>query len=89
MKSIFGSELKVLPEEFSSIQTGSQWCWEPLKIESRCYIEVVCVERKPDGNWWVLVVAIRDGGGVAKGRQSWNELSRFVEAAVLTKAAGG
>jgi hypothetical protein len=73
MKSIFGSKLKVLPEEFSSIRSGSQWCWEPLKI----------------GNWWVLVVAIRDGGGVAKGRQSWNELSRFVEAAVLTKAAGG
>lgn len=83
MNSLWGSKMEVLPEELSSIKPGSQWCWEPLKIESRCYIEVTTVEKKADGNWWVLCTAIRDGGGIPKGKRAWNELSRFVEAAVL------
>lgn len=85
--SIGGSELKQLPSELSSIEPGSEWCWEPLKIDSRCYIRIEAVEKKPDGNWWVLSMALRDGGGVSKGRRAWNEVSRFIEAAVLIKAA--
>lgn len=85
MGSIYGSELKALPAELGSIRRGSTWCWEPLKIEARCYIRVVAVENKADGNWWVLCQAIRDGGGIPQGKTVWNELSRFVEAAVLVE----
>jgi hypothetical protein len=87
MRSIYGTDMKVLPDELGSIKVGSEWCWEPLKLESRCYIEVCAVELKPDGNWWILCRAIRDGGGASKGKTVWNELSRFIEAAVLTQAA--
>lgn len=79
--------MDILPRELGSIRSGSQWCWEPLKIEKRCYIEVVYTEKKFGDEWWVLSVAIRDGGGFTKGQKAWNELSRFVEAAVLTKPA--
>lgn len=79
--------MEYLPLELCSIRPGSQWCWEPLKIESRCYIEVVSVEKKFVGEWWVHTVAIRDGGGLIVGQSTWNELSRFIEAAVLTQPA--
>jgi hypothetical protein len=74
-----------LPDELGSIKVGSEWCWEPLKLESRCYIRVSMVERKLDGNWWVLCTALTDGGGVKRGQSNWNQLSRFVEASVLIK----
>lgn len=76
-----------LPRELGSIRSGSRWCWEPLKIESRCYLEVVYTEQKFGGEWWVLCVAIRDGGEHTKGNSVWNELSRFIEAAVLIEPA--
>lgn len=87
MSSIFGSEMRVFPQELGSIRSGSRWCWEPLKIDARCYIEVVYVEQKTGGDWWVLCQAIRDGGGVLAGKTVWNELSRFIEAAVLVEPA--
>lgn len=87
MKSIYGSEIHVLPDEFASIKPGSKWCWEPLKIESRCYIEVLEIVKKLDDQWWILCLAVRDGGGIRKGTTAWNELSRFIEAAVLIEPA--
>jgi hypothetical protein len=87
MVKIFGSEMVILPDELGSIRAGSEWCWEPLKIDSRCYIRVVSVGKKADDSWWVLSEVTRDGNGVSVGNRTWNELSRFVEAAVLVKAA--
>lgn len=86
MANIFGSKLDVLPEELGSIKPGSQWCWEPLKMDQRCYIEVVAVEKKAGGNWWVLCRRLRMTPSDPEVRVAWNELSRFIEAAVLTKA---
>lgn len=79
--------MKTLPPELDSIRRGSEWCWMPLSMEHRCYIRVESVEKKHVGGWWVLTVAIRDGGGIPKGKRTWNELSRFIEAAVLLKPA--
>lgn len=86
MSDIFDSSMKTLPAELGAIRPGSQWCWEPLKIESRIYIQVEVVEQRA-GRWYVLCQALRDGGGIKKGRLVWNELSRFIEAAVLIKPA--
>jgi hypothetical protein len=87
MRSLYGTGMPFLPTELGSIKEGSTWCWEPLKIESRCYIRIVSVELKTDGGWWVLCQAIRDGNGIPQGRAVWNELSRFIEATVLLTPA--
>ena len=72
-----------LPKELSSIKVGSIWCWGPLRKYTKCVIKILEVEKRGDGNWWVLSRVIKGNENDKKGTEAWNEISRFVETSVI------
>jgi hypothetical protein len=76
-------EKEELPAELTSIRPGTIWCWGPLREYTKCVIKVMEVEKRKDGNWWVLSKVIKGYENEKKGVEAWNEVSRFIEAAVL------
>lgn len=60
-----------------SVREGSVWCWEPLKPHAaEC---TVTATRWNGEEWWIELETGRDRA------RHWNELDRFVEAAVLVR----
>lgn len=58
------------------------WCWEPLKSHARCKIRIV--ETRWNGEeWWIETEALETAGYATAGERHWNELDRFIEAAVF------
>lgn len=70
-----------LPECLREIapSVGSIWMWEPLKQHAREETRVTAVRWNGEGAW---VESVGRGG-----QHAWNELSRWVEAAVLITPA--
>jgi hypothetical protein len=67
-----------------AIRRGSIWHWEPLSPAASQQIMVTGVEW--DGEqWWVQ--AVKYPARPKDRRPYWNELDRFVEAAVLVRPA--
>jgi hypothetical protein len=67
-----------------SVREGSVWVWEPLKASATETVRVTSTRWNGE-EWWVEAELLRHHAGIAPRR--WNELSRFVEAAVLREAA--
>lgn len=74
-----------IPSELGSIREGTVWCWGPLRERTKCVVKVLKVELRTDG-WWVQARVIKGNENEKKGTESWNEISRFVEAAVLVSS---
>jgi hypothetical protein len=81
------AEKEDFPKALGSIREGSVWCWEPLKPDISVMVSVLKTELKKDGNWWVETQCIRSRGDATYLQKNWNEISRFVEAAVLVSPA--
>lgn len=75
-----------LPAELSSIQEGSVWCREPLKPDVICLLEVTKTFHRA-GEWWVESKAMQNRGHCVRGKLYSNEVSRFIEAAVLVSSS--
>ena len=65
----------------SRIRPTTTWCWEPLKPHARCDVRIT--ETRWNGEeWWIECEMLTTDGLSAVGSKHWNELSRFVEAAM-------
>lgn len=69
------------PEFPLPIQTGSIWCWEPLKPELKCQVKVRATHW--DQEWYIEIEALEDAGHMWLGMRTWYHLGQFVDAAVL------
>jgi hypothetical protein len=78
-----------VPRELAAIVPGSRWLWEPLKPYASAVVEVVDVFKPNGKEWQVQTKRVRRMGEANTGfaKLTWNDASRFIEAAVLLSAS--
>ncbi|WP_158691029.1 hypothetical protein [Streptomyces sp. 351MFTsu5.1] len=64
------------------IREGTVWCWEPLKPHARCDVRIT--ETRWNGEEWLVECEMLTADQYTPaGSRYWNELDRFIEAAVF------
>jgi hypothetical protein len=70
----------------SPVRPGTVWCWEPLKPPARCNVQIT--DTRWNGEEWLVETEMLTADHyTAAGSRYWNELDRFVEAAVFLAAS--